>query len=120
MRTLSIDAVLVTFDILNTLSILKHHPEIHKQLTLADKIILTKTDLTNPKTLSNMLLNTLKAINPIAQIIDVHSDHFYSTAFISKTLWDEKTENTQFKRCYPIAPYDHIHLSTIRAFSLDC
>ncbi|OLL49696.1 ATP-binding protein [Bartonella henselae] len=119
MQTLSIDAVLVTFDTLNTLSIFKRHPEIHKQLSLADKIILTKTDLTHPKTLSNTLLTTLKAINPIAQIIDVHSDHFCSTAFMSKILWDEKTENTRLKQCCSIAPHDHTHQSTIRAFSLD-
>ncbi|WP_019220997.1 CobW family GTP-binding protein [Bartonella senegalensis] len=119
-QTLSIDAVLATFDTLNTPSILKHHPEIQKQLALADKIILTKTDLATQKTLSNTLLSTLKTINPIAQIIDVHSDHFFSTALINKTLWDEKIENARLKHCCSIVPDNHTHQSTIHAFSLDC
>ncbi|WP_345117364.1 GTP-binding protein [Bartonella jaculi] len=119
-QTLSIDAVLTTFDTFSTPSILEHYPEIQKQLALADKIILTKTDLTDKKTLSNTLLSTLKAINPTAQIIDVHSDHCCSSALIGKMLWDEKAANTQLKQRSTIAPHDHIHQWTIRAFSLDC
>ncbi|WP_144751734.1 CobW family GTP-binding protein [Bartonella saheliensis] len=120
MRTLSIETVLATFDTLNTLSILERYPEIHKQLALADKIILTKTDLTNPKALSNTLLKTLKIINPTAQIIDVHSDACCPNALISKTLWDKEAEKTQFQQGRPPAPHDHTHHSTIRAFSLNC
>ncbi len=120
MQTLSIETVLATFDTLNTLSILKRYPEIHKQLALADKIILTKTDLNNPKLLSNTLLKTLKTINPTAQIIDVHSNEFCLNAFISETLWDEKAENTQLQQGRPLTSHDHTHHSTIQAFSLDC
>ncbi|EJF74633.1 GTP-binding protein [Bartonella alsatica] len=119
-QVLSIDTLLATFDTLNTPTILERYPEIQKQLALADKIILTKTDLTDSKTLSNTLLSTLKTINPIAQIIDVHSDHYCSRGLISKTLWDEKAENTQFKQWRTLAPYDHAHNWTIRAFSLNC
>ncbi|MGF7156949.1 CobW family GTP-binding protein [Bartonella heixiaziensis] len=119
-QTLSIGAVLATFDTLNTLSIFERYPEIQKQLALADKIILTKTDLTDPKTLSNTLSNTLKTINPTAQIIDVHSDHCCASSLISKTFWDEKEENTQLKQWSASTPHNHAHNWTIRAFSLDC
>lgn len=119
-QTLSIDSVLATFDTLNAPSILERYPEIYKQLVLADKIILTKTDLIASKTLSTTLLDTLKAINPTAQIIDIHSDHYCLSSLINKTLWDEKEENTYLKQWHPPAPHDHSHHGTIRAFSLDC
>ncbi|EJF98252.1 hypothetical protein MEI_00751 [Bartonella vinsonii subsp. arupensis Pm136co] len=119
-QAFSIDAVLATFDILNTPSILKRYPEIQKQLALADKIILTKTDLIDEKMLSNTLINTLKTINPTAQIIDVHSDHCCSNALIGKTLWDEKEENGHFKQYLTSTPHDHAHPWTIRTFLLDC
>ncbi|MBB5073704.1 G3E family GTPase [Bartonella callosciuri] len=119
-QTLPIETVLATCDTLNTLSILERYPEIHKQLALADKIILTKTDLIDPKTLSNTLLNTLKTINPTAQIIDVHSDKWTSSALISKILWDEKEKNTQLQQLCSLSHNDHAHHGTIRAFSLDC
>ncbi|WP_019223012.1 CobW family GTP-binding protein [Bartonella rattaustraliani] len=117
MQTLSIDAVLATFDTLNTPSILECYPEIYKQLVLADKIILTKTDLITSKTLSNTLLGTLKTINPTAQIIDVHSDHFCLNSLINTTLWDEKEENTQSQQCLP---HNHSHHKTLHTFSLKC
>ncbi|WP_074381444.1 CobW family GTP-binding protein [Bartonella doshiae] len=120
MQTLSIDAVLTTFDTLNTSSIIEHYPEIQKQLALADKIILTKTDLIDQKTPLDTLISTLKAINPTAQIIDVHSDHCCSSALISKTSWDEKEKNTELKQQYTFAPYNHTYQWNIRAFSLEC
>ncbi|WP_208437114.1 CobW family GTP-binding protein [Bartonella taylorii] len=119
-QTVSIDSILATFDTLSTLSIFESYPEIHKQLVLADKIILTKTDLTAPKVLLNTLINTLKAINPTAQIIDVHSDQCCPSVLINKILWDEKGENTQLKQWLTLAPHNHAHHLTIRAFSLEC
>ncbi|WP_208435464.1 CobW family GTP-binding protein [Bartonella phoceensis] len=119
-QTVSIHAVLATFDTLNTLSILECYPEIHKQLVLADKILLTKTDLIDPKTLSNTLSNTLKTINPTAQIIDLHSENCCSNALISKTLWDKKEENTHLKQWGAFVPHEHAHNWSIRTFSLDC
>ncbi|MET3589099.1 G3E family GTPase [Bartonella silvatica] len=118
-QTLSINSVLATFDTLNTLSILEHYPEIYKQLVLADKIILTKTDLTTSKTFANVL-NALQTINPAAQMIDSHSDHCDSGVLINKTLWDEKENDTHPKPRRTLPPHDHIHHWSIRAFSLDC
>ncbi|WP_034987432.1 CobW family GTP-binding protein [Bartonella florencae] len=120
MQTLFIDDILTTFDTLKSISLLERYPEIHKQLVLADKIILTKTDLIDEKVLSNTLLKTLKTINPTAQIIDANSHHCCANVLISKTLWDEKEENIQHKQWPPHAPHNHAHHSTICAFSLDC
>ncbi|QEE12959.1 GTP-binding protein [Bartonella krasnovii] len=119
-QTLSINAVLATFDTLSTLSICERYPEIYKQLILADKIILTKTDLMGPQSLSNTLLNTLKRMNPTAQIIDAYSEDFCSNLLINHTLWNEKGENTHLKKNLTTALHDHPSHKTIRTFSLDC
>ncbi len=119
-QTLSINAVLATFDTLSPLSICKRYPEIYKQLIFADKIILTKTDLRDPQTLSDALLSTLKTMNPTAQIIDAHSKDFYSNLLINNTLWDEKVENTKLKQNLMTTPHDHTPHKTIRTFSLNC
>ncbi len=119
-QTLSIDVVIATFDTLSTLSILERYPEIQKQLAFADKIILTKTDLSDKKILSGTLISALKAINPTAQIIDAHSDQCLSSVLINKTLSDDKGENAALKQWLTTAPHDHIHHRTIRTFSLDC
>ncbi len=119
-QTLSINAVLATFDTLSTLSICERYPEIYKQLIFADKIILTKTDLMVQQTPSDTLLNTLKTINPTAQIIDAHSEDFCSKLLINNTFWDEKVENTKLKQNLMTTPHDHTPHKTIRTFSLNC
>ncbi len=106
-QTLSINAVLATFDTLSTLSICERYPEIYKQLIFADKIILTKTDLTGSQPLSNTLLNALKKINPTAQIIDAHSEELCANLLINHTLWNEKGENTHLKQNLTTSPHDH-------------
>ncbi|WP_455474109.1 CobW family GTP-binding protein [Bartonella sp. B30(2025)] len=119
-QTLSIDAIIATFDTLSKLSILEEHPEIQKQIAFADKIILTKTDLIDSKRHLDTLISTLKAINPTAQIINVHSDLCRPKALINKTLWNEKEENTELKQWLTVAPHAHNHHRSIHAFSLDC
>ncbi|MBX4335973.1 CobW family GTP-binding protein [Bartonella raoultii] len=119
MQTLFIDDVLTTFDTLSPLSVLKRYSEIQKQLALADKIILTKTDLIDPRIPSKTVINTLKTINPTAQIIDVHSDHCNSNILTSKIFWDQKEENTPIKQWLALSSHNHAPHKTIRTFSLD-
>lgn len=60
-----------------------------------------------PQALSNTLLNTLKRMNPTAQIIDAHSEDFCSNLLINRTLWDEKGKNTQLKQNLTTTPHNH-------------
>ncbi|WP_332065196.1 CobW family GTP-binding protein [Bartonella sp. CB189] len=120
LQSLSIDAIIATFDTLNNFSLLENYPDIKKQLIFADKIILTKTDISYQKAAINTLISALKVINPTAQIIDVYSDNFCSNMLINKTLWSEKEENTELKQWLTITPYNHDHHSDIQAFSLNC
>ncbi|OPB32344.1 GTP-binding protein [Bartonella sp. AR 15-3] len=117
-QALDIDAVITTFDALNSPPILESHPEIQKQLALADKIILTKTDLTDHTIPLDFLINKLKALNPAAQIITSHSDQCSPHELVNKIIWNKREANIELKKWLPT--FSHNHYQNFRAFSLDC
>lgn len=119
-QTLAIDTVIATFDVLGALSIFEKYSEAQKQLAFADKIILTKTDIIDPKTPLDTLINNIKTLNPTAEIINVHSNQCCTNILMNKTLWNEKGENQQLKKWLTITPHNYSHHKTIRTFSLDC
>ncbi|PWA11231.1 cobalamin biosynthesis protein CobW [Pueribacillus theae] len=65
-----IDCVITTVDAENGLLQIKNSPELIKQVTVADKIVLTKTDIAKAGQL-NELKNRLKEFNPSAEFIEV-------------------------------------------------
>lgn len=65
-----IDCVVATVDAENGRLQLKNNPELIKQVTVADKIALTKTDIANQKNI-NELKNRLREFNPSAELIEV-------------------------------------------------
>ncbi|MCZ2203552.1 CobW family GTP-binding protein [Bartonella sp. A05] len=119
-QALAIDTVITTFDTLSAPAILEKYSEAQKQIAFADKIILTKTDLSDSKILLDTLISTLKTLNPTAEIINAHSKQCCANMLMNKTLWNEKGENSQLKKWLTIIPHDHSHHKTIRAFSLEC
>ena len=66
----SVDLVLTTVDAVNGDLHLDHNPESVKQVTAADKIVVTKTDIAEANSVRN-LLSRLGAINPSARILEV-------------------------------------------------
>jgi G3E family GTPase len=63
-----IDCVVTTIDAKNGKIHLKNNPEIHKQLSVADKVIVTKVDIASETEISE-LVNNVKGINPVCEII---------------------------------------------------
>ena len=66
----SVDLVLTTVDAINGDLHLDRNPESVKQVTAADKIVVTKTDIAEANSVRN-LLSRLGAINPSARILEV-------------------------------------------------
>jgi G3E family GTPase len=62
--------VIATVDAINGLRALDRHAEIAKQIALADRLVITKTDLAEPDAIA-ALAHRLREINPAAAIIDV-------------------------------------------------
>jgi G3E family GTPase len=58
-----LDGVIVTVDAVNGMSTLDHHPEAIQQAAVADRLLLTKTDLVDADTLS-ALQARLRTLNP--------------------------------------------------------
>lgn len=66
-----LDGVVAVVDAVNGLATLDAHPEALKQAAVADRIVLTKTDLLDTKAGAKaQLLARLKALNPAAPVIE--------------------------------------------------
>jgi len=63
-----IDCVITTIDAKNGKIHLKNNPEIYKQLSVADRVIVTKTDIASEKEISELVAN-VRGINPTCEII---------------------------------------------------
>ncbi|MEH7215578.1 GTP-binding protein [Priestia megaterium] len=63
-----IDCVITTIDAKNGKIHLKNNPEIYKQLSVADKVIVTKVDIASETEISE-LVTSVKGINPVCEII---------------------------------------------------
>jgi G3E family GTPase len=61
--------VVTTFDTVHSLDQLQRHPEARKQLAVADRIVLTKTDL-DASADRRHLLGAIRNLNPVAGIVD--------------------------------------------------
>lgn len=63
-----VDCVITTIDAKNGKIHLKNNPEIYKQLSVADKVIVTKIDIASEKEINELVAN-VKGINPTCEII---------------------------------------------------
>lgn len=63
-----VDFVVATIDAVNGELHLNNNPESMKQVVVADKVVITKTDLSSKETIDNLILR-VKTMNPAADII---------------------------------------------------
>jgi G3E family GTPase len=63
----SVDRLVVTVDAVNWASQIRAHPEAHKQVLLADELVITKVDLVAPNACAAMAA-ALRALNPVASM----------------------------------------------------
>lgn len=71
-----VDCVITTIDAKNGKIHLKNNPEIYKQLSVADKVIVTKTDIASEIEISDLVSN-VKGINPTCEIICAQNGDVY-------------------------------------------
>ena len=81
----TLDGVVTLVDVVNGLSTLDHHPEAVKQAAIADRIVLTKTDLQPDGT---VLRARLQALNPAADVLDAAKGEATANALIGTDLFD--------------------------------
>jgi len=127
-----LDGVVTLVDAVNGLATLDNHPEAVKQAAIADRLVMTKTDLLDTaerQTGADRLRERLRSLNPAAPILDAQAGEA-SEALFDCGLYDPERKIPDVRRwlgeeAYRDAHSAHEHLhdrnrhdDRIRAFSL--
>ena len=100
-RRYFLGGVITTIDAFNGLETLNTHFESQKQAAVADRIVITKTDLLEGASSNEKLGNLRKLIsglNHLAPIIDLKSPEFNPNELFNTSLYDPKTKSIDVNR----------------------
>lgn len=105
----NLDGVVTLVDAVNGSSTLNHHPEAIKQVAIADRIVITKSDLA-PDT--SALRARLRALNPAAPIVDAIKGEAQVNRLIGTGPFDLASKNPDVANWLRAEAYasDHAHL----------
>ncbi|MFN3544266.1 MAG: CobW family GTP-binding protein [Thiobacillus sp.] len=92
-----LDGIVTTVDALFAMGQLDEHMEAAKQVAVADKLLLTKTDLATPKQIV-ALRERLAALNPAAEIVPVIHGELDPAAIQNLGLWNAATKSLEVER----------------------
>lgn len=87
-----IDGVVTLVDALTGAETLSRHEEAARQAAVADRLVITKTDLATPEARDELLVS-LKGLNPLAEIIDVADPAASTPALLVTGLFDAARKN---------------------------
>ncbi len=103
-----LDGVVTTVDAVFGADQLDTHFEAVKQVAIADKILLTKTDLATAET-TTALRERLAALNPAAEILPVIHGELNPAAILNLGLWNANTRSLEVVRWMQSARYQPAH-----------
>jgi G3E family GTPase len=110
-----VDGVVVTVDAVNGTRTLEAHREAVKQLAVADRILLTKTDLAGPADVG-VLTKRIVAINPTAQILQVKGGAVAAKDIFDAGLFDPSARSNDVAAWFKAAAvaashseHHHVH-----------
>ena len=95
-RRYMLGGVVTTVDALTGLATLKNQKECEKQAAVADRLVITKTDLANSPDLKGLLRELqarLSALNPTAVILDRHNPTFDYNRLFDTSLFNLDTKS---------------------------
>jgi G3E family GTPase len=105
-----LDGVVTLVDSVNGASTLDAHEEAVKQAAVADRIVLTKTDMAEGGAQAESLRARLNALNPGAVILDAAKGEATAEALLNLGLFDSETKIPDVKRWLNSeAFHDHGH-----------
>ena len=105
-RVLRLDGIITVVDAVFGERQLAEHPECARQIALADRIVLTKTDLADPASLRQ----TLAARNPVAPVLEVrHGEIDPARLFSAHCLDVRTTPLPDLPAASGAAHHDHHH-----------
>ncbi|MBA8836874.1 GTP-binding protein [Ochrobactrum sp. RH2CCR150] len=112
MQAFRLDGVLTTVDAVNGMSTLDNHEEAVKQAAMADRIILTKSDLPEAQAGLAALKARLRALNPGAEILTAGDERTGFAALFECGLYNPETKTADVQRWLKAEAYeddDHHH-----------
>src|SRR5262249_9653535 len=95
-----LDGVIAVVDAVNGAATLEAHPEAVKQAAVADRIVLTKTDLVGDaqKPALAVLMQRLRALNPAAPILDAAAGEAVAARLFDCGLYDPAGKTPDVRR----------------------
>ncbi|MFE8583430.1 CobW family GTP-binding protein [Sphingomonas sp. NCPPB 2930] len=109
LRTLyRLDGVIATVDAVNGMATLDAQEEAVKQAAVADRILLTKTDLASPQD-QQALTGRLRALNPAAPLIVAVNGAVSPDVLFDAGLYNPETKSNDVRRWLAAEAYDDPH-----------
>ncbi|MBH0237212.1 CobW family GTP-binding protein [Methylobrevis albus] len=101
-----LDGVVTLVDAVNGAATLDAHMEAVKQAAVADRIVLTKTDMPEGAAARASLVRRLARLNPAAPVLDAADGAATPAALLHAGLWDEATKTADVRRWLAAEAYD--------------
>lgn len=98
LQAFRLDGVLTTVDVINGEVTLNNHEEAVKQVAMADRLILTKTDMDGAGSVLPALLARLKHLNPGALVVKAAEDSASVAALFDCGLYNPATKSVDVER----------------------
>jgi G3E family GTPase len=110
LQAFGLDGVITAVDAVNGMATLDAHPEALKQAAVADRIVLTKTDLPEATNELPILRARLRRLNPGAPILDAADPETGRAALFECGLYDPETKSADVGRWLrDAALHQHAH-----------
>src|SRR5229473_3301161 len=103
-----LDGVVTTVDGVNGASTLDNHEEAVKQAAVADRLLLTKSDIADAGPL-DALKSRLHQLNPGAPFHEISAGEIDPNEILNAGLYNPETKNADVKRWLHEEAYDHAH-----------
>src|SRR5216684_6672138 len=103
-----LDGVVTTVDGVNGASTLDNHEEAVKQAAVADRLLLTKSDIADAAPLRE-LKSRLHQLNPGAPFHEVSAGEIDPNEILNAGLYNPETKNADVKRWLHEEAYEHTH-----------
>lgn len=108
MQVLKLDGVITAVDAVNGMATLDAHIEAVKQIAVADRIVVTKSDLADKNTV-DVLTSRIRGINPAAEIYDLAVEQISSAALFDCGLYNPAGKTPDVQNWLRANAYDDHH-----------
>lgn len=100
-----LDGLITTVDAVNAPALLQHQIEAEKQVAMADRLVVTKSDLSDEKQLQS-LQATLRHLNPAAPIHRVLNGQIDPALLFNAGLYNSETKTLEVRRWLAAEAYE--------------